>query len=180
MLCSNVCFVASVGNRKPNVNNQFFVLVLVTNKKDRTAWLDFFSKCTSLKKLVFGQRLYDDCNEKSKKFLFSFNLLFSFNIYLGESSVEPVTSEVTSGHGNSKYTGQYKKNTAPNKPARKHKPKSAHDHTGESRSDRSASPDNSSTSGNIFLITVLKIRKLQKSKNVYHTSIYSAGAFARN
>ena len=89
-------------------------------------------------------------------------LLQTFTIYLGESSVEPVTSEVTSGHGNSKYTGQYKKNTAPNKPARKHKPKSAHDHTGESRSDRSASPDNSSTSGNIFLITVLKIRKLQK------------------
>ena len=112
--------------------------------------------------MVFGQRLQDDCNEKSKKFLLSFNLLFSFTIYLGESIVEPVTSEVTSGHGNSKYTGQYKKNTAPNKPARKHKPKSAHDHTGESRSDRSASPDNSSTSGNIFLITVLKIRKFQK------------------
>ena len=89
-------------------------------------------------------------------------IFFFITIYLDESSVEPVTSEVTSGHGNSKYTGQYKKNTAPNKPARKHKPKSAHDHTGESRSDRSASPDNSSTSGNIFLITVLKIRKFQK------------------
>ena len=54
-------------------------------------------------------------------------------------------------HSESKYTGQYKKNTAPNKPARKHKPKSGssgHDpNNGESRSDRSASPDNSSTSG---------------------------------
>lgn len=57
-----------------------------------------------------------------------------------------------------KYTGQYKKNTAPNKPARKHKPKSnSNDQNGgpngnsnvssENRSDRSASPDNSSTSG---------------------------------
>ena len=55
-----------------------------------------------------------------------------------------------------KYTAQYKKNTAPNKPARKHKPKAGSDpHNspnaggggGESRSDRSASPDNSSTSG---------------------------------
>ena len=40
-----------------------------------------------------------------------------------------------------KYTGQYRKNGIPPKPARKHKPKSEH------RSDRSASPDNSSTSG---------------------------------
>ena len=50
-----------------------------------------------------------------------------------------------------KYTAQYKKNTAPNKPARKHKPKASDPHgspNGESRSDRSASPDNnSSTSG---------------------------------
>ncbi len=49
-----------------------------------------------------------------------------------------------------KYTGQYKKNTAPNKPARKHKPSKVNEANanGESRSDRSASPDgNSSTSG---------------------------------
>ena len=62
----------------------------------------------------------------------------------GDSSEQQVE---TTGTSTNKYTGQYKKNTAPNKPARKHKPKSTHEHTGESRSDRSASPDNSSTSG---------------------------------
>merc|ERR1712223_1210653 len=54
-------------------------------------------------------------------------------------------------NNDAKYTAQYKKHTAPHKPARKHKPKvNANDPTtpGESgRSDRSASPDNSSTSG---------------------------------
>ena len=114
------------------------------------------------KEIGYSHMVSDWCNETNKKLILSFNFLLSYYHFLGESSVEAVTSEVTGGHGNSKYTGQYKKNTAPNKPARKHKPKSAHDHTGESRSDRSASPDNSSTSGNIFLITVLKIRKLQK------------------
>ena len=60
---------------------------------------------------------------------------------------DPSEQVETTGTSPNKYTGQYKKNTAPNKPARKHKPKSTHEHTGESRSDRSASPDNSSTSG---------------------------------
>ena len=181
MLCSNVCFVALVGDQKPNVNNQFFVLFwyrLPTNnvlllkfekkeklqfvkRRDSLAWLDFFSNWTSLQKLFSVSDYMMIVTKKAKSFYCPL-IFFFITIYLDESSVEPVTSEVTSGHGNSKYTGQYKKNTAPNKPARKHKPKSAHDHTGESRSDRSASPDNSSTSGNIFLITVLKIRKFQK------------------
>merc|ERR1712223_173833 len=60
---------------------------------------------------------------------------------------DPSEQVETTGTSPNKYTGQYKKNTAPNEPARKHKPKSTHEHTGESRSDRSASPDNSSTSG---------------------------------
>ena len=63
---------------------------------------------------------------------------------------------VNNASSEAKYTAQYKKNTAPNKPARKHKPKGpgSDPHSspnaggsGESRSDRSASPDNSSTSG---------------------------------
>ena len=62
---------------------------------------------------------------------------------------EHQSEAVTSSASETKYTAQYKKNTAPNKPARKHKPKSSDSnlHGGESRSDRSASPDNSSTSG---------------------------------
>jgi hypothetical protein len=56
--------------------------------------------------------------------------------------------EANNNNVEAKYTGQYKKHTAPHKPARKHKPKSNQDPShGESRSDRSASPDNSSTSG---------------------------------
>lgn len=55
-------------------------------------------------------------------------------------------NEANSASAEKQYTGQYKKNTAPNKPARKHKPKPS-EQPGESRSDRSASPDNSSTSG---------------------------------
>ena len=65
----------------------------------------------------------------------------------GESTATETNLENAGNPNNNKYTGQFKKNTAPNKPARKHKPKAGIDNTGENRSDRSASPDNSSTSG---------------------------------
>ena len=83
----------------------------------------------------------------------------------GESSPAEGTLEAAGNHSSNKYTGQYKKNTAPNKPARKHKPKSAHDNTGENRSDRSASPDNSSTSGEHKV--EMKIYKGCRFVNIY-------------
>ena len=162
MSITNFCFdLVSVTNNVLLLKFEKKEKLQFVKRRDSLAWLDFFSNWTSLRKIDSVSDYMMIVTKKTKSFYCPL-IFFFITIYLDESSVEPVTSEVTSGHGNSKYTGQYKKNTAPNKPARKHKPKSAHDHTGESRSDRSASPDNSSTSGNIFLITVLKIRKFQK------------------
>ena len=74
--------------------------------------------------------------------------------YQADTNENNSTDNNAAATSEAKYTAQYKKNTAPNKPARKHKPKAGSDpHNspnaggGESRSDRSASPDNSSTSG---------------------------------